>query len=194
MLLNAFREKAPLLYLAKNFPCPYSEKRHFIFLAIVQFINACCFCYCVMSDLRIGCQPIPCACILSSLYVSHSIAILHSCSVQESNNGQPHSFKKCVVLCVMGLLCYLDMKIEVDKWDPHRNVIKRLGLVPLFSTLFEKFHVGIWSKMPMEQLRPLLAHLLPKHVLEKIAFVYSREHCRDSQKFPWCYKMLDTLF
>ena len=116
------------------------------------------------------------------------------CSVQESNNGKPHPFKKCVVLCVTGLLCFLDTSIQVDKWDPHKNVIRRPGLTGMFVNLFEKFHVGLWSILPIEQLRPLLAHLLPLHILEKLAFVYGREYCLDSQKFPWCYKTLDTLF
>ena len=64
----------------------------------------------------------------------------------------------------------------------------------MFSDLFEKFHVGIWSKMLLEQLRPLLAHLLPVQVLDNLAFVYGREYCLDSQKFPWCYKTIETLF
>lgn len=127
-------------------------------------------------------------------YVSYHLASSHICSLQESTNGKPHFFKKCVVLCVAGLLCYIDTNIKVDKGDPFRNVVKRPGLRGLFTTLFEKFHVGIWSKMPMQELRPLIAHLLPKDVVEKLAFIYGREYCTDKQNYPWCYKMLNTLF
>jgi len=58
---------------------------------------------------------------------------------------QPHPIKKCVVLCVTGLLCYIDPSFQLHHWNAHRNVIKHPGLLKLFRMLLDRFHVGLFA-------------------------------------------------
>jgi hypothetical protein len=112
----------------------------------------------------------------------------------DSEFAQPHAVKKCIVLCVTGLLCFINPNVQPDHWNAHQNVVRRPGLQKLFQMLFDRFHVGLWSKMPMKDLKPLLAFILPKGVLDRLSFVFGREYCERSDNFPYCYKLLRTLF
>ncbi|KAG0587914.1 hypothetical protein KC19_2G200800 [Ceratodon purpureus] len=59
--------------------------------------------------------------------------------------------------------------------------------------LFLHFHVGLWSKMPLGELKPLLTHILPAGVMERLSFVYSRSDLIDRENFPWSYKTLGQV-
>ena len=79
----------------------------------------------------------------------------------------PHPVKKCVVLCVRGLLCYVDPSLGPTSPDaPFRNIVQRPGLSKLFSMLLDRFHVGLWSSMTKLKLFPLLRHILPPNVMK----------------------------
>jgi hypothetical protein len=112
----------------------------------------------------------------------------------DADIAQPHPTKKCVVLCVAGLLCYINPNVRPDRWNPHRNVVKRPGLKKLFGMLFERFHVGLWSRMQSRDLIPLLNFLLPGDVISKISFIFGREYCEQREYYPWCYKVLRVLY
>ena len=43
------------------------------------------------------------------------------------------------------------------------------------------------------KLMPLLRHILPDGVLERLSFVYDRSHLLDSRNFPWSYKSISVL-
>jgi len=58
----------------------------------------------------------------------------------------------------------------------------------------QRFHVGIWSKMPIQELRPIFLYLFPQNIILKVSFIFGREYCVNNEKFPWCYKMLTILF
>ena len=107
---------------------------------------------------------------------------------------QPHAVKKCIVLCVSGLLCYINPNVMPDRSNTHRNVVKKPGVRKLFTMLFERFHVGLWSKMPMRDLKLLLNFILPEGVLDRLSFVFGREYCERPEHYPWSYKVLDTLY
>ena len=56
----------------------------------------------------------------------------------------PHSVKKCVVLCVRGLLCFVDSSLGPTSPDaPFRNIVQRPGVPTLFAMLLDKFHIGL---------------------------------------------------
>ena len=107
----------------------------------------------------------------------------------------PHPVKKCVVLCVRGLLCYVDPSLGPTSPDaPFRNIVHRPGLSKLFSMLLDKFHVGLWSSMTKLKLLPLLRLILPPNVMKTLSFIFSREDCHDFKNYPACYKTCDALF
>lgn len=109
--------------------------------------------------------------------------------------GPPHPVKKCVIFSVRGLLCFEDPRSIPSSPDaPFRNIVQRPRVKKLFAVLFEKFHVGLWSSLTRSMLFPLLRHILPVGIMESLSFIFSREACRDFAKYPWCYKMCDTLF
>jgi hypothetical protein len=41
---------------------------------------------------------------------------------------------------------------------------------------------------------PLLEYLLLGDVIRRFAFIFGREYCEGSENFPWCYKVLRTLY
>ena len=107
----------------------------------------------------------------------------------------PHPVKKCVVLCVRGLLCFVDPSLGPFSPDaPFRNIVQRPSLPKLSAMLLDKFHVGLWSSMTKLKLFPLLRHILPPVVMKTLSFIFSREDYRDFKNYPSCYKMCDTLF
>ena len=107
----------------------------------------------------------------------------------------PHSVKKCVVLCVRGLLCYVDPSLGPTSLDaPFQNIVQRSGLSKLFAMLLNRFHVGLRDSMTKLKLFPLLRHILPPDVMKTLSFIFSKEDCRDFKNYPMCYKMCDTLF
>ena len=56
----------------------------------------------------------------------------------------PHPVKKCVVLCVRGLLCFVDPSLGPSSLDaPFRNIVQCLGVPKLFAMLLDKFHIGL---------------------------------------------------
>ena len=106
----------------------------------------------------------------------------------------PHPVKKCVVLCVRGLLCHVDPSIGPNSPDaPFRNIFQRPGVTKLFMMLLEKFHIGLWSSMTELKLIPLLWHILPTAAMKCLSFIFSREDCHDYKKYPSYHKMYDTL-
>ena len=112
----------------------------------------------------------------------------------DSDFAQPHAVKKCIVLCVTGFLCFINPNVLPDRWNAHRNVVRRPSLRKLFGMLLERFHVGLWSKMPIQDLKLLLSFILPEGVVDRLSFVFGREYCERSENFPWCYKVLNTLY
>ena len=107
----------------------------------------------------------------------------------------PHPVKKCMVLCIRGLLYYVDPSLGPTSPDtPFRNIVHRPGLSKLFSMLLDRFHVGLWSSMTKLKLLPLLRHILPPNVMKTLSFIFSREDCRDFKNYPACYRTCDALF
>ena len=107
----------------------------------------------------------------------------------------PHPVKKCVVLCVRGLLCFVDPSLGLSSPDaPFRNIVLRPGVPKLFALLLDKFYVGLWSSITKLKLFPLLQHILPPAVMKTLSFIFSREDCSDFKNYLSCYKMCDTLF
>jgi len=94
---------------------------------------------------------------------------------------QLHYNKKCVLLYVTGLLRY-NQNVQPYSWNGHQNVVKDRGLIKLFGMLLQKFHVGLWSKTPMQNLMPLLEYLLPKDMIYKISFIFGREYCEGNSE------------
>ena len=106
-----------------------------------------------------------------------------------------HLVKKCMGLCVRGLLYFVDRSLGPTSIDaPFRNIIQRPGVPKLFAMLLDKFHVGLWSSLTKLKLFPLLRHILWPVVMKTLSFIFSREDYRDFKNYPSCYKMYDTLF
>ena len=106
----------------------------------------------------------------------------------------PHPVKKCVVLCVRGLLCHVDPSIPSNSSTaPFQNIVQCPDVTKLFMMLLEKFHIGIWSSMTELKLIPLLPHILPPDVMKHLSFILARKDCHDYKKYPSCHKMYDTL-
>jgi len=72
---------------------------------------------------------------------------IHEYFHMDAGFAQSHPTTKCDVLCVTGLLCFINPNVQPDRWNAHRNVVKRSDLKKLFRMLFERFHVGLWSTM-----------------------------------------------
>ena len=107
----------------------------------------------------------------------------------------PHPIKKCVVLWVRGLLCYVDPSLGPTSPDaPFRNIVQRPGVSKLFTILLDRFHVGLWSSMTKLKMFPFLQHILPPDVIKTLSFIFSKEDCRDFKNYPVCYKTCDPLF
>ena len=106
----------------------------------------------------------------------------------------PHLVKKCVVLCIRGLLCQMDPSIGPMSLDaPYWNIVQRPGVTKFFMMLLQKFHIGLWSSMTELKLIPLLQHILPVAIMKRLSFIFSREDCHDYKKYLLCHKMYDTL-
>ena len=128
-------------------------------------------------------------------YVSSFLHFQGSAFQFQCMYAPPHSVKKCVVLCVKGLLCFVDPSLGPSSLDaPFRNIVLCPGVPKLFAMLFDKFHVGLWSSMTKLKLFLLLRHILPPAVMKTLSFIFSRENCRDFKNYPSCYKMRDTPF
>ncbi len=69
--------------------------------------------------------------------MSYSSALVQGDCLMDSHFAQPHAVKKCIVLCVSGLLCYINPNVNPDRWNTHRDVVKRPGVRKLFTMLFE---------------------------------------------------------
>ena len=101
----------------------------------------------------------------------------------------PHPVKKCVVLCVKGLLSFVDPSLGPTSLDaPFRNIVQRPGVSNLFTMLLDKFQVGLWSSMTKLKLLPLLQHILPSAVMKTLSFIFSRKDCHDFKNYHLCYK------
>jgi len=61
-----------------------------------------------------------------------------------------HPVNKCLVFCMTGLLCYVNLHVSTDNWNPHQNIEKCPRIQKLFEILLCWFHKGIWSKMPID--------------------------------------------
>ena len=128
-------------------------------------------------------------------YVSSFLHFQGSAFQFECMYAPPHPVKKYVVLCVRGLLCYVDPSLGLTSRDaPFRNIVHRPGLSKLFSMLLDRFHVGLWSSMTKLKLLPLLRLILPPNVMTTVSFIFSREDYRDFKNYPACYKTYDALF
>ena len=107
----------------------------------------------------------------------------------------PHLVKKCVVLCIRGLFCFVDPSLGPTSLMPLSGTLSRAPGVPkLFSMLLDKFHVGLWSSRTKLKLFPLLRHILPASIMKTLSFIFSREDCCDFKNYSMCYKMCDSLF
>ena len=126
--------------------------------------------------------------VIISLFSGQRVSVLvHICSTSPG--------KKCVVLCVRGLLCFVDPSLDPSSPDaPFRNIVLHPGVPKLFAMLLDKFHVGLWSSMTKLKLFPLLRHILPPAVMKTLSFIFSRKDCRDFKNYQLCCKMCDTLF
>lgn len=60
-------------------------------------------------------------------------------------------------------------------WNPFANIVKCPRLKKLFNMLFSQFNVGLWLKMPISILRPLLVHILLEGVLSRLSFFDSKK-------------------
>ena len=107
----------------------------------------------------------------------------------------PHLVKKCVVLYIRELLCYVDPSVgPISPDTPFQNIVQHPDVTKLFTMLLEKFHIGLWSSMTKLKLFLLLWHILLAAVMTSLSFIFSREDCHDFKKYPSCHKMYDTLF
>ena len=77
---------------------------------------------------------------------------------------------------------------------PFRNIVQCPGVPKLFTMLFDKFHVGLWSSMTKLKLIPLLQHILSAAIMKTFSFIFSRKDCCDFKNYPSYYKMCDTFF
>ena len=106
----------------------------------------------------------------------------------------PHPVKKCVVLCVRGLLCHVDLSVgPVSPNAPYQNVVQRPGVTKLFMMLLQKFHIGLYSSMTELKLIPLLWYIFPAAFMKRLYFIFSKKDCHDYKKYPSCHKMYNTL-
>ena len=129
------------------------------------------------------------------LYVSMFLHVQGSMFQFQCMYVPPHLVKKCVVLCVRGLLYFVDPSFgPTSPNTPFWNIVQRPGVPKLFAMLLDKFHVGLWSSMTKLKLFPLLRHILSLAIMKTLSFIFSREDCRDFKNYPLCYKMCDTLF
>ena len=129
------------------------------------------------------------------LYVSSFLHVQGNAFQFQCMYALPHPVKKCVVLCVRGLLCFVDPSLGLSSPDaPFWNIVPCPGVPKLFAMLLDKFHVGLWSSMMKLKLFPLLRHILPPAVMKTLSFIFSRKDCRYFKNYPSCYKMCDTLF
>ena len=107
----------------------------------------------------------------------------------------PHPVKKCVVLCVRGLLCFVDPSLGPTSPNaPFRNIVQHPSVSKLFAMLLNKFHIGLWFSMTKLKLIPLLRHIFPPAVMKTLSFIFSREDCHYFKNYSLYYKMCDTLF
>ena len=60
--------------------------------------------------------------------------------------------------------------------------------------LFQRFHVGLWSKSPLRDLKPLLEFLLPEDAIRRITFIFGRGYSVNFENFRCCYKVLSILY
>ena len=128
-------------------------------------------------------------------YVSSFLHFQGSAFQFQCMYAPPHPVKKCVVLCVRGLLYFMDPSLGPSSSNaPFQNIVLCLGVPKLFAMLLDKFHVGLWSSMTKLKLFPLLRHILSPAVMKTLSFIFSREGCRDFKNYPSYYKMCDTLF
>ena len=156
----------------------------FLYCSVTMLCQYCVV-WVVWNVLRTSC----CSYVSSFLHVQGS-AFQFQCMY-----APPHPVKKCVVLCVRGLLCFVDPSLGPSSPDaPFQNIFLRLDVPKLFAMLLDKFHVGLWSSMTKLKLFPLLRHILPPAVMKTLLFIFSREDCCDFKNYPSCYKMCDTLF
>ena len=155
------------------------------FCCSVTMLCQYCVVWVVWNVLRTSC----CSYVSSFLH-SQGSAFQFQCMY-----APPHLVKKCVVLCVKRLLCFVDPSLGPSSPDaPFQNIVLRPGVPKLFAMLLDKFHVGLWSSMTKLKLFPLLRHILPPAIMKTLSFIFSREDCRDFKNYPSCYKMCDTLF
>ena len=128
-------------------------------------------------------------------YVSSFLHFQGSAFQFQCMYAPPHPVKKCVVLCVRGLLYFVDPSLSPTSLDaPFRNIVQCPGLSKLFSMLLDRFHIRLWSSMTKLKLLPLLRHILPPNVMKTLSFIFSRKDCRDFKNYPACYKTCDALF
>ena len=112
---------------------------------------------------------------------------MHVCSTSSS--------KEVCGSLFTGLLCFVDPSLGPTSPNaPFRNIFWRHGVPKLFTMLLEKFHVGLWSSMTKLKLFPLLRYILPKAVMKRLSFIFSKGDYRDFKSYLLCYKMCDTLF
>ena len=109
-------------------------------------------------------------------YVSSFLHFQGSAFQFQCMYAPPHPVKKCVVLCVRGLLCFVDPSLGPSSPDaPFRNIVLRPSVPKLFAMLLDKFHIGLWSSMTKLKLFPLLRHILPPAVMKTLSFIFSRK-------------------
>ena len=161
------------------------------FVVVLFFLPLCCD-FILVWVLEV-------VCILLRIIVCLYVSPFSSCSGQRLSipvhvcSSSPD--KKCIVLCVRGLLCYVDPSVSPIFPDAtFRNIVQCPGVTKLFMMLLEKFHIGLWSSMTELKLIPLLRHILPVAIMKHLSFIFSREDCHDFKKYPLCHKMYDTLF
>lgn len=109
----------------------------------------------------------------------------------DSKLVETRAFKKCIILCVSGLLCFINPSIAPDRWDVDCNVVKRPSLRKLLAILVERFYVELWCTMPVQNLKPLPSFILPCGVLDRL---FGREYCDCPENYLWCHKLLNTLY
>ena len=128
-------------------------------------------------------------------YVSSFLHVQGSAFQFQCMYAPPHPIKKYVVLCVRGLLYFVDPSLRSTSSDaPFRNIVQRPGVSKLFAMLLDRFHVGLWSSMTKLKLFPLLRHILPPDVMKTLSFIFSKEDCHDFKNYLACYKTCDALF
>ena len=106
----------------------------------------------------------------------------------------PHAVKKCVVLCVMRLLYFVNPSLYLTSPNtPFRNIVQCLSVTKFFTMFLEKFLIEVWSFMRKLKLFPFLWHSLPAPTIKSLSFIFSRKDCHDFRNYHSCYKMYDTF-